>query len=84
MLLQNEAGELTEFTRGNLVLRLGDDRLTPARACGLLAGCFRAELLDAGTIREARLTPADLAAADQAWFINSLREWVPVRWARPQ
>jgi para-aminobenzoate synthetase/4-amino-4-deoxychorismate lyase len=72
-LLFNERGEATEFTRGNLVVRLGGRLLTPARACGLLPGAFRAALLARGTIEEAVLPLADVAAADSVWFINSLR-----------
>ena len=79
VLLQNESGEVTEFTRGNLVVRRGDALLTPAHACGLLAGCFRAELLSNGAVQEARLRWEDLNAADEVWFINSLRGWVQVR-----
>jgi para-aminobenzoate synthetase/4-amino-4-deoxychorismate lyase len=73
VLLLNEQGELTEFTRGNLVLQVQGHMLTPAIDCGLLDGCLRRELLDQGKIVEARLTLADLAGAQRIWFINSLR-----------
>jgi para-aminobenzoate synthetase/4-amino-4-deoxychorismate lyase len=79
VLLWNTRHELTEFTRGNLVVELEGRRLTPRRECGLLAGVFRAELLDQGDIHEAVLTVADLPRCTALWFINSLREWVPVR-----
>ena len=79
VLLANERGELTEFTRGNLVLERAGERLTPARTCGLLDGVFRRTLLERGAVREAVLTGADLAAAERLWLINSVREWVPVR-----
>lgn len=78
VLLWNERGELTEFTRGNLVVELDGKRWTPVRSSGLLAGVFRGELLDAGAIAERVLTLEDLARATNLWFINSLREWVPV------
>ena len=78
VLLRNERGEFTEFTIGNVVAELDGIRWTPPRAAGLLAGVFRAELLDAGTIRERTLTAADLAHATGLWLINSLREWVAV------
>ena len=78
VLLWNERGELTEFTRGNLVVELDGKRWTPVRSSGLLAGVFRGELLDAGAIAERILTLEDLAQATNLWFINSLREWVPV------
>ncbi len=76
-ILRNERGELTEGTRANLVLEIGGSRLTPARECGLLAGAYRAELLDRGELREAVLRTADLARAERIWFVNSLRGWIP-------
>ncbi|HEX8071342.1 MAG TPA: aminodeoxychorismate synthase component I [Pyrinomonadaceae bacterium] len=78
VLLWNEAGELTEFTNGNLVLELDGRRWTPPRAAGLLAGTFRAELLARGEIAERTLTRADLARADRCWFVNSVRGWIEV------
>lgn len=79
VLLWNERGELTEFTRGNLVVDLDGALLTPAQHCGLLAGTFRAELLDGGYIREAVVHRKELARVARVWLVNSLREWVPVR-----
>jgi para-aminobenzoate synthetase/4-amino-4-deoxychorismate lyase len=79
VLLWNEAGELTEFSRGNLVIELDGVRWTPPPECGLLAGIFRAELLGRGEIRERVLREPDLLRASRVWLINSLREWVPVR-----
>lgn len=79
VLLWNEEGELTEFTIGNLVLRLDGIDWTPPRECGLLAGCYRAELLERGEIRERRLQVEDLERAEGVWLINSLRERVPMR-----
>jgi len=78
-LLWNEQGELTEFTRGNLVLELDGQRLTPALGCGLLPGTLRAELLASGEIAEAVLRKADLARASHIWFINSLRGWLAAK-----
>ncbi|MEO6223282.1 MAG: aminotransferase class IV, partial [Vicinamibacterales bacterium] len=78
VLLWNERHELTEFTRGNLVVELDGSLWTPPRACGLLAGVFRADLLDAGTIHEQVVSVEDLPRCTRLWFINSLREWVPV------
>ncbi len=78
VLLWNERGDLTEFTRGNLVLELDGRKVTPMRDAGLLNGVFRQELLDRGEIVEAVLTKADLDRATGLWFINSLRESVAV------
>jgi para-aminobenzoate synthetase/4-amino-4-deoxychorismate lyase len=75
-LLWNERGELTEFTRGNVALRIEGRWLTPARQCGLLPGIARARLLHEGTLEEAVLVRADLARADEIAFFNSLRGWL--------
>ena len=78
VLLWNERGELTEFTRGNVVVEIDGQMLTPARGCGLLAGTYRAELLESGTIREAVIMVEDLKRATRVWLISSLREMVLV------
>lgn len=75
-LLWNEAGELTEFTIGNLVIEQDDKLLTPLVASGLLPGTLREELVEKGTIQEAVLTKADLQTASRIWLINSVRGWV--------
>lgn len=78
VLLWNEEGELTEFTSGNVVLEVDGGRWTPPRACGLLAGTFRAVLLREGEVAERVLTKDDLARAARVWFVNGLRGWVEV------
>lgn len=78
VLLWNEEGELTEFTIGNLVVERDGRFWTPPRACGLLDGTFRAELLARGRLEERVLRREDLAAASAVWLINSVRGWVPV------
>ncbi len=75
-LLWNERGELTEFTRGTVALRIDGRWLTPALRCGLLPGIARARLLHDGTLAEAVLTRDDLARATGLAFINSLRGWL--------
>ena len=78
VLLWNEARELTEFTIGNVVVQLAGVQWTPPVACGLLAGTYRAELLEAGIVRERRIGIEDLERAEALWLVNSLRERVPV------
>ncbi len=78
VLLYNERGEITEFTRANVVVQIGGQKYTPARSCGLLAGVFREELLEQGFIVERVVRRDELAQADRVWWINSLREWVDV------
>lgn len=81
-LLYNERGELTEFTRGNLVVELDGKLLTPAAGCGLLPGVLREALLARGRVREAIVRVDDLARANRIWFINSVRGAAPVRFMK--
>ena len=77
ILLWNERGEVTEFTRGNVVISLDGKLLTPSLTSGLLPGVLRAELLDQRIISEALVHRGDLAQAEDVWFINSVRGWLP-------
>jgi para-aminobenzoate synthetase/4-amino-4-deoxychorismate lyase len=79
VLMVNTRGEATEFTIGNLVAELDGRRVTPPRDCGLLAGVFRAELLENEIVEEQVLPLDDLRRATAIWRVNSLREWTPVR-----
>ncbi|MBA2175069.1 aminodeoxychorismate synthase component I [Halobacillus locisalis] len=78
VLLWNTQEELTEFTTGNLVVRIGDDYYTPPVSSGLLAGTRRQQLLDEGKVVEKVLYKEDLNRADDVWFINGLRGWLNV------
>ena len=78
-LLFNERDELTEFTRGNLVIELQGRLLTPAVMCGLLPGVFREVLIIRNRIQEEIVTADDLAQATNIWFVNSVRGVVSVR-----
>ncbi|WP_394650088.1 aminotransferase class IV, partial [uncultured Deinococcus sp.] len=78
VLLWNERGELTEFTTGNVVLRLRGHLLTPPLAAGVLPGVARAAALAAGEISEVLLTREHLTQAVEIWHLNSLRGWRPV------
>ena len=75
-LLWNERGELTEFTRGNVALRLDGRWLTPPLSSGLLPGIGRARLLREGAIEESVLRRGDLVRAEAVAFFNSLRGWL--------
>ena len=77
-LLWNARGELTEFTRGNLALKIGGRWLTPPLACGLLDGVGRAAALRDGLLQEVVLRVDDLRRAEGLAFVNSLRGWVDV------
>jgi para-aminobenzoate synthetase/4-amino-4-deoxychorismate lyase len=75
----NSDNEITEFTKGNIVLDLNGELITPPVACGLLPGVFRAELLEEGRIIERVISFDDLLKADRVWFINSLRKWIEAK-----
>lgn len=78
-LLWNEAGEITETTRGNIAMQLDGRWVTPALHCGLLPGVGRRLALEAGQVVEAVVTLSD-APRVEAWaFLNSLRGWIPAQ-----
>jgi len=73
--LWNPERQITESTIANLVVAIDGRKVTPPVSCGLLAGTFRAELLDAGEIHEQVVTLDELRAAREIWLINSVRGW---------
>jgi para-aminobenzoate synthetase / 4-amino-4-deoxychorismate lyase len=78
ILLYNEKGELTEFTTGNLVVEMDHELFTPPTSCGLLAGTFRAHLLEAGKIKERVIQKEELPKCSAIFLVNSVRKWIPV------
>ncbi|MDP2751509.1 MAG: aminotransferase class IV [Rhodocyclaceae bacterium] len=72
-LLWNTQNEITEFTRGNVVVEFEGQRITPPLICGLLPGVLRAELLARGDIIERVIQKDELSKATRLWWINSLR-----------
>ncbi|MGE7184410.1 aminodeoxychorismate synthase component I [Peribacillus sp. NPDC006672] len=73
VLLWNEEGFITEFTNGNVVMKINGDFYTPPVESGLLAGTFRQELIRMKEIKEKPIFKADLNNAEEIWFINSVR-----------
>ncbi|MEV8467322.1 aminotransferase class IV family protein [Fluviibacterium sp. DFM31] len=82
VILCNERGEICEGSITNLFVTLDGVRLTPPLACGLLPGVLRAEMLAQGAVREAVLTPKELARATCIEMGNSLRGLIPARLVR--
>lgn len=78
VLLYNEAGELTEFTIGNLVAEIDGQLLTPPVACGLLPGTFRAHLMESGQVVERTIRVEQLKDCKQLFRINSVHKWQKV------
>ena len=81
-LLWNERGELTEFTRANLVIEIDGVLWTPPVSCGLLNGTLRDELVAWGVLQERVLVRADIARAENIWWLNGLRGWVAIQATR--
>ncbi len=77
VILWNERGELTETCVANLALQIGGEWLTPPVASGLLAGTYRAQLLEEGRLRESVLTREQLGQAEALAVFNSVRRWRP-------
>lgn len=73
VLLCNERGELTETCIGNIVLTLDGVDYTPPVECGLLSGCERGALLEAGKLHLRVLYASDLERAERVAVINSVR-----------
>ncbi len=78
VLLWNADGEVTEGTTANLVAEIDGVRVTPPIASGLLAGTYRAMLLDTGRVTERVLTIDDLRHATALWLVNSVQGERPV------
>jgi para-aminobenzoate synthetase/4-amino-4-deoxychorismate lyase len=75
VLLYNELGELTEFTIGNLVVELDGRLVTPPISCGVLAGTFRAHLLENGQVQERSINVDQLNKCTKIFRVNSIRQW---------
>jgi para-aminobenzoate synthetase/4-amino-4-deoxychorismate lyase len=73
-LLWNARGEITEFTRGNVIAELDDGRcVTPPLASALLDGVGRSFALARGDAVEAVLRVDELPRVRRLWFLNALR-----------
>jgi len=75
---------LLEGPTSTLVLRNGRNLRTSRTDLGILAGTTQAELFDWASAQGFStsydiLTPADLAAADAAWLVSSVRLTAPIR-----
>ncbi len=78
-LLYNDAGELTECTRGNIALLLDGRWVTPPLRCGLLDGIGREQFLKEGRLVEVVVRVDELPRVQALAFVNSLRGWADAR-----
>ncbi|HEY9598141.1 MAG TPA: aminodeoxychorismate synthase component I [Cyanophyceae cyanobacterium] len=74
VLLWNERGELTESCIANLIVEWDGQWYTPPVHCGLLAGTFRAWLLQQGSVKERVLHVEDLQYCSRIFLVNSVRQ----------
>jgi para-aminobenzoate synthetase/4-amino-4-deoxychorismate lyase len=73
VILWNEKGEVTESCIANIVIEIDGKPYTPPVKCGLLAGTFRAWLIEHKKVMERVLTMKDLAGSPHIYLINSIR-----------
>ncbi len=79
ILFLNEAGELTEGARTNVILELDGELVTPPLDSGVLDGVARRQLIAEGRVRERRLHLQDLQRASRIFVSNALRGLFEVR-----
>ena len=78
-LLNNDAGDVVEGTRSNVMMLLEDAWVTPSVDSGCLPGTVRAVLLLAGVVREATVSASRLVDVSEMVLTNSLVGALPVR-----
>ncbi|MEM2126118.1 MAG: aminodeoxychorismate synthase component I [Candidatus Methanosuratincola sp.] len=74
VILWNEKGEVTEACLANILLERDGVLYTPPVDCGLLAGTYRAWLLDQGKIKERIIRLDELFDFTRVYLINSVRK----------
>ena len=74
VILYNEKRQITETTTANLVFEKNGKRYTPPVCCGLLAGTYRAHLLEKGQIEEKVIPLESVKKWDAIYCINSVRK----------
>ena len=82
-ILVNTDGFVTEGTVSNIFIVTGNRVATPAREAGLLPGVTRQVILELAEDKqikgeETKITPHQLAGADEAFLTNSLVEIMPL------
>ncbi|MFK7844940.1 MAG: aminotransferase class IV [Rhodothermales bacterium] len=74
ILFLNQHGTVTEASRNNVLIKVGDTIYTPPLRCGLLGGVYRKQLLQrCGNIIEAELSLSDLKQASSIYLTNAVR-----------
>ncbi len=81
VILWNAKGEITESCIANVVVEIGGNLFTPPVACGLLAGTYRARMLEERRVAERVVSIEELLASPRLLLVNSVRGVVEVRFA---
>ena len=82
-LMENQAGDIVECAQSNVFIVSQGAVVTPPLSAGLLPGITREFVMElAGAnglnVREGRVTPAELFAADEVFLTGTTREVTPV------
>lgn len=82
-LMQNQAGDIVECAQSNVFVVSKGAVLTPPLSAGLLPGITREFVMELAKangvdVRETRVTPAELLAADEVFLTGTTREVTPV------
>jgi para-aminobenzoate synthetase / 4-amino-4-deoxychorismate lyase len=75
VVLWNERDEITESSVANIVVPIDGRLYTPPQCSGLLAGTFRAQLLQERKIEERVIQTEELRKIKRCFLINSVRKW---------
>ena len=67
--------KIKSFSFGNLVVEMDGKLYTPPISCGVLAGTFRAHLLETGQVEERVIHIDELKKCTKFFFVNSVRKW---------
>ena len=78
VLLWNQSGEVTESCIANVVVEVEGALWTPPVRCGLLAGTYRAQLVEEGKVRERVLKVSEVLQSARILLANSVRGLFPV------
>lgn len=84
VILFNEKGEVTETTIANVAIGIDGKMFTPPTSCGLLAGTYRAWLIDQRRIEEKPISLEELRQSTNVYLMNSVRGIHKVRLAASQ
>ncbi len=73
VILFNEKGEATETTIANIAVEIDGRLWTPPVRCGLLAGTYRARLIEQKKIQEKPISLNELRQSANIYLMNSVR-----------